>query len=279
MFHVRKSRLLPFLCLLLGTSMAGTALAGEPLPKEIRLKPVRTLPHDSGSFCQGLVFETSTDGTPFFYESTGLYGRSAIKKVSLADGKTFARENLSSSFFGEGAAVLGSRLYQITWREKICFVYDKSTLRLLEKIPYEGEGWGLTSDGTCLVMSDGSDRVVFRDPNGLKPIREIRVFWKNRKTGKQTPIPRLNELEWIEGEIWANIYETTKIARINPETGEAVQILDFARYVPKGYQRDPERVLNGIAWDGSARRLYITGKEWPVLYELEIASDPGKKEE
>ena len=256
-----------------------TAAAAEPaarLPRQIVLTPVRSYPHDPASFCQGLVCASEGDGALFFYESAGLYGRSAIKQVALS-GETLRREELPRRCFGEGAALHDGTIYQITWRENTCFVYDTQTFRLLKKLSYKGEGWGLTENGTELVMSDGSDKITFRDPETFKPVRELRVFWTNPKTKEQIPIPRLNELEWIEGEIWANIFETTKIARIDPESGEVIQLLDFARYVPGECRGDPQRVLNGIAWDPAGRRLFITGKEWPVLYELAIENDPLKK--
>ena len=126
-------------------------------------------------------------------------------------------------------------------------------------------------------MSDGSNRITFRDPADFRPVREIRVFWTNPKTGRRAPIPRLNELEWSDGEIWANIFETAMIARIDPDSGEVIQLLDFSRYIPEECKGDPERVLNGIAWDRTGRRLFITGKEWPVLYELAIENDPRKE--
>ena len=259
------------------SSVSTISAVSDPLPQELRLKPIKTYPHDKTSFCQGLVFDTAPDGTRFFYESAGKYGHSAIKKAALADGKTLKKTGLKRRYFGEGAALFGGRIYQITWQEETCFVYDSETLRQLEQFRYEGEGWGLTENGSELVMSDGSDRIVFRNPKDFSPIREIRVFWTNRTTGEKEPIPLLNELEWIEGEIWANIYETTKIVRINPDTGEAIQILNFSRYIPKECAGDPERVLNGIAWDRTTRHIFITGKEWPVLYELAIENDPAGK--
>ena len=247
-----------------------------PLPAQVILTPVRTLRHDAGSFCQGLFCGGDADGALFFYESAGRYGRSAIKRVSL-DGKTLEKKKLPRNYFGEGAAALSGKIYQITWREETCFVYDAGSLRLLERLSYKGEGWGLTENGAELVMSDGSNRITFRDPADFRPVREIRVFWTNPKTGRRAPIPRLNELEWIDGEIWANIFETAMIARIDPDSGEVIQLLDFSRYIPEECKEDPERVLNGIAWDRTGRRLFITGKEWPVLYELAIENDPRKE--
>ncbi len=248
---------------------------GSPLPARVTLTPAGRYPHDADSFCQGL-FCGGADGALFFYESAGRYGRSAMKRVSL-DGKTLEKKKLPRKFFGEGAAALDGKIFQITWLEETCFVYDEKTLRPLERLSYKGEGWGLTENGAELIMSDGTDRITFRSPADFKPIREIRVFRTNPKTGRRDPIPRLNELEWIDGEIWANIFETTLIARIDPATGEVIQLLDFARYVPETCKGDPEKVLNGIAWDRAGRRLFITGKEWPVLYELTIENDPLKK--
>lgn len=260
---------------LLAFPLSAETRENRSLPDRVILAPVATYPHDPDSFCQGL-FCGGEGGALFFYESAGRYGRSAMKRVSL-DGKTLEKKKLPRNYFGEGAAALGGKIFQITWREETCFVYDARSLRLLERFVYKGEGWGLTENDSELVMSDGSDRITFRRPADFAPTREIRVFRTNPKTGRRDPIGRLNELEWIDGEIWANLFETTLIARIDPNSGEVIQLLDFARYVPEECKGAPEKVLNGIAWDRVGRRLFVTGKEWPVLYELAIENDPLKK--
>lgn len=245
--------------------------------QKLTLTLVKTYPHDPHSFCQGLIFAVTPDGTPFFYESSGLYGHSAIKKVSL-DGKTLRSKDLTHRYFGEGATLFGDKIYQITWRENTCFVYDAATFRQVGKFAYAGEGWGLTDNGSELIMSDGSHRLTFRSPNNFKPTRQIEVFWFNPKTKERSLLSGLNELEWIDGKIWANIFGTTKIARIDPETGEVIQFFDFAHYVPDNCRKDPERVLNGIAWDKRSGHLFITGKKWPVLYEFAVENKPAAGE-
>lgn len=246
-----------------------------PLPKRLRLKPLRTLPHDDQSFCQGLFYEfDAADGKGVLYESSGHYGRSEIRRVDLETGRTLARTPLKKEFFGEGAAAVGDRIYQLTWREGVCFVYDKDSLRPVDQFRYKGEGWGLAFDGTDLIVSDGSDSLTFFDPVRRKTGRRLRVFWRNPKNGKKEKIAKLNELEFIEGEIWANVYQTTFIVRIDPKSGEVIEFLNFARYVPKDYAGSADFVLNGIAWDREGRKLYLTGKNWPILYELGIENDP-----
>ncbi len=244
-----------------------------PLPpdRRIQIRKIRTLPHDTDSYCQGLVFEKDPlTGEKIFYESAGRYRHSSIKKVEVQTGQTLERTDLGDEYFGEGAAVVGDYIYQLTWREGYCFVYNKADLSLYTYFPIKGEGWGLTFDGKDLIVSDGSDTLTFYRPDGFTKVRSIKVHVIDPKTGKRTEISRLNELEFIDGEIWANLYQTNYIVRIDPKTGRVRQVFNFSSFVPKGFVGDDDRVLNGIAWDPVARRLYVTGKDWPVLYELAL---------
>lgn len=246
-----------------------------PTDRALTLKTLATYPHDRQAFTQGLVFR---DGV--LYESTGQYGASTLRKVDPATGKVLAHTSLPRQYFAEGIEMVDDRIYQLTWREGFCFVYDRETLRPVEQFRYRGEGWGLAYDGQSLIMSDGSDSLYFHDPKTFKRTRTIRVTDHDAKTKKPVPIRNLNELEYIRGEIWANVWQSTRIVRIDPETGSVTGWIDCNGFVPEEYKaelagpiRNRERVLNGIAFDPDRNRVYITGKNWPVLYEIEIV-DP-----
>ena len=218
---------------------------------------VNTYVHDQNAFTQGLVF---ADG--FLYEGTGIYGNSTVRKVELETGKVVKLYSLPDQFFGEGVTLWGDKLIQLTWRSKVGFVYDKDNLSLLTEFAYPTEGWGLTHDGTHLIMSDGTQTLYFLEPDTFKELGRLEVH------DKDVPITNLNELEYIQGEIYANVWPTNRIARISPETGQVLGWLDL-----KGLLREEERsprcgVLNGIAYDVKHDRLFITGKNWPKLFEL-----------
>lgn len=227
-------------------------------------------PHDSGAFTQGLVYY---DG--YLYESTGQEGRSSLRKVEIDTGKVVQSVNLNKEFFGEGLERVGDKLYQLTWEHGACFVFERDTLKYIKTLRYAGEGWGLAYDGELLILSDGTDELRFYDPENFKLAKTLKVFdGKDRKTGRR--VMDINELEFIEGELWANIWKSTKIARIDPETGRVIGWVECAKYVPENLRRehaDPRRanrVLNGIAYDPEKSRIFLTGKEWPDLYEIEI---------
>lgn len=246
-----------------------------PTDRPLILKTLATYPHDRQAFTQGLIFR---DGA--LYESTGQYGESTLRKVDPATGKVLAQTALPRQYFAEGVEMVDDRIYQLTWREGFCFVYDRETLRPVEQFRYRGEGWGLAYDGQSLIMSDGSDSLYFLDPKNFKRTRTIRVTDRDAKTKKAVPIRNLNELEFIHGEIWANVWQSTHIARIDPKTGSVLGWIDCGGFVPEeckaelaGPVKNRDRVLNGIAFDPESNRVYITGKNWPVLYEIEI-SDP-----
>ncbi len=224
---------------------------------------VRTLPHDPDAFTQGLLFH---DGK--LYESTGLYGQSTLREVNLETGEILRQHKLPRDLFGEGLAIYSNRLYQLTWREEIVMVYDLETFRPLGNFPIEGEGWGLAIWSNQFVASDGTATLRFYDPATKQSVRSIAV-----RDGDK-PIVELNELEVIEGELWANVWHDDRVVRIDPLTGKALGWLDFSDLVPDSLRDSTEAVLNGIAYNPETRRIYITGKNWPVLYEIEMTTPP-----
>lgn len=219
---------------------------------------VATYPHDSSAFTQGLVVY---DGK--FLESTGQYGASSLRRVDIETGRVERLQPLDAAYFGEGIAVLRDRVYQLTWQNGVGFVYDAKTFALERTVRYTGEGWGLTTDGTNLILSDGSSVLRFLDPESLSVVRQVTV------TDAGIPLVRINELEHIEGEIWANIWYQDRIARIAPDSGEVVGWIDLSALYPRA-GRPTDNVLNGIAYDAATERLFVTGKYWPQLFELEI---------
>jgi glutamine cyclotransferase len=229
---------------------------------------IAAYPHDSEAYTQGLDYD---DGE--LYESTGLYGRSAVRIEELKTGKIIEQINLPSYLFGEGLAVWGDQLIQLTWQSGRGLVWDKESLNLSGSFAYPGEGWGLTSDGERLIMSDGTDRLYFLDPQSLQRTGQIKV----RCSGK--PVTGLNELEYVEGEIYANIYPTSRVAVISLQ-GDVVAWIDFSGLVEEvarmGMIESLDSVLNGIAYDSAGRRLFVTGKLWPELFEIRILRDAGK---
>jgi glutamine cyclotransferase len=224
-------------------------------------KVIATFPHDTSSFTQGLVF---ADGQ--MYESTGLQGESSLRRVDLTTGQTLQRVDVPAQYFAEGLALVGDELLQLTWQHQLGFVYDRATFKQKRTFPYKSEGWGIAYDGTSqLVMSDGSDTLTFLDPKTFTAGKRLRVL----DAGK--PIVNLNELEWIEGEIWANVWLTDRIARISPNTGEVNAWIDLSTLYPRGQRTPPADELNGIAYDKATRRIFITGKKWPRLYQISVS--------
>jgi glutaminyl-peptide cyclotransferase len=219
---------------------------------------IHTYPHDPKAFTQGLVF---LDGG--LLESTGNYGQSTLRKVELETGKVLKRIEVPSQYFAEGIAVLGSKIFQLTWQEGKGFVYDLQSFNLEMEFAYPGEGWGLTTDGHFLIQSDGTDKLRFVDPVTFAIKRTISV------SDHGVPISRLNELEYIKGEIFANVWQSNEVVRIDPATGKVVGIIDFTGLLTV---RPGERidVLNGIAYDDKTDRLFVTGKWWPKLFEVRL---------
>ena len=225
-------------------------------------KVIASFPHDTTSFTQGLVF--GADGQ--LYESTGLQGESTLRRVDISTGQTLQRIDVPKEYFAEGLAMIGDELLQLTWQHRLGFVYDRKTFKQKRTFTYKTEGWGIAYDGASrLVMSDGSDTLTFLDPKTQAVTRTLRVQDAGR------PVANLNELEWIEGEIWANVWMTDRIARISPNTGEVNAWVDLSALFPEAQRTPPADELNGIAYDKATRRIFITGKKWPRLYQIAIS--------
>lgn len=220
---------------------------------------VHAYPHDARSFTQGLVYDAGK-----LLESQGQYGESSLRLVELETGVVKKRLAIDPRYFAEGLAVLKGLVYQLTWKEQTGFVYTLDDLRPVGSFRYEGEGWGLTTDGTSLILSDGTDKLRFVEPQKFTVTKTLPVREKGLVQHE------LNELEWVEGEIWANVWHTERIARIDPKTGEIVRWLDLTGLSPRVEHPDAESVLNGIAYDAAKKRLFVTGKRWPKLYEIKV---------
>ena len=238
------------------TSMVTNAQMKTP---RFSFRVVKAFPHDPTAFTQGLVF---ADG--IFYESTGLRGQSTLRKVAPETGAVIQQVPVESQYFAEGLALVGDELFQLTWEEHTGFIHDKNTLKRLRSFTYPTEGWGMACDGKALVMSDGSSHLFFLDPKTQKLVRDLPVVDGSR------PVERLNELEFVRGELWANVWQTDRIARINPATGHVTGWIDLTGLL-RPEARGPEGdVLNGIAWDKAGDRIFVTGKKWPWLFQIEI---------
>lgn len=256
MFH----RLVPVTLVLavavLTSSMAAQRrMTSTPVSK---YKVVKSYPHDRQAFTQGLVY---LDGV--FYEATGLHGQSGIRKVKLETGEVLQQRPLDPKYFGEGIVVWGKSIVQLTWQSEIGFVYDLATFAPQKTFAYKGEGWGLTHDGKQIIMSDGTSSLRFLDPQTLKETGRLTV----RDGG--VPVKDLNELEYVRGEILANIWQQHRIARISPKTGEVAGWIDLTGLLSPGESAGVD-VLNGIAYDAAGDRLFVTGKLWPKLFEIKI---------
>ncbi|MCL7454188.1 MAG: glutaminyl-peptide cyclotransferase [Anaerolineae bacterium] len=221
---------------------------------------VNEYPHDHLAFTQGLVY---TDG--ILYEGTGLtLGRSGLRKVELETGEVLQIHNLGSEYFGEGISVVGDRIWQLTWKNQVAFLYDKETFEQLDTVQYSTEGWGLTYDGERLIMSDGTAALYFRDPHTFELLGQVAVY------DEKGPVARLNELEYIDGQVFANVFTTDWIAIIDPATGRVDAWLDLTALVEQAELPPEVDVMNGIAYDIIGERLFVTGKWWPTLYEIEL---------
>jgi len=223
-------------------------------------KIINTYPHDSNAFTQGLVIENDV-----LFEGTGLYGRSTLRKVDLKSSQSLQIRILPAQFFGEGLTVFRDKVIQLTWKSKTALVYDKNSLELLKTVDYPFEGWGITHNGNHLITSDGSEILHILDPETFQEIDRIRVF------DNEGSIKHLNELEYVQGEIYANVWLEDRIARISPETGRVIGWIDLGGIMDAGIRkRSGDAVLNGIAYDETNQRLFVTGKLWPRLFEIEL---------
>jgi glutamine cyclotransferase len=223
-----------------------------------RARVVATYPHDPSAYTQGLAIH---DGR--LYEGTGELGSSSVRRVEISTGKVEMIRPLDEAYFGEGITVLDDRLYQLTWHSQTAFVYELDAFNVLDTLQYDGEGWGLTHDGEHLIISDGSSSIRFLDPETLAVRKRLDV----RENGRS--VTRINELEYVDGEVWANVWHDDRIARICPVSGEILGWIDLGQLYPRS-ARGPEDVLNGIAFDSTTGRLFVTGKNWPQLFEIEI---------
>lgn len=236
----------------------GGAPASAPVPVytyEIK----RTYPHDRGAFTQGLIF---LDG--HLWESTGQHGTSSLRKVELKTGRVLRSVPLAKQYFGEGMTILKGKVFMLTWQNGEAFVYGQDDFRQLKAFKYTGEGWGLTHDNDSLIMSDGTSRLKFLDPDTFAVRRVLDV------TDGGSPVTQLNELEYVRGEIFANVWQDDRVARIDPKTGRVTGWIDLSSLLPDSEREEETDVLNGIAYDEAGDRLFVTGKLWPKLYEIRL---------
>lgn len=240
-------------------AVASSVSATEP--DALDWEVVSRRPHDTAASTQGLLLGPGGE----LYESTGRYGRSTLREVDPESGSVARSTDLPDAFYGEGLALDDNRLIQLTWREGVAFVYDRTNLEPLAAFAYEGDGWGLCFDGKRLAMSDGSDRITFRDPDSFKVQGHISV------TSNGEPQASLNELECVAGRIWANVYQSDRIVRIDSISGEVDGVLDLAGIIePHPAASSSADVLNGIAWDDTTETFLVTGKRWPELIEIRV---------
>ena len=237
------------------------AAAGQTPPPVYSYEVINQYPHDPGAFTQGLVFHGGV-----LYEGTGLKGQSSLRKVALETGEVVKKRDLSYRYFGEGVTVLGDEIMQLTWRSHVGFVYDRDTFERLRDFSYPSEGWGLTHDGLNLIMSDGTAMLRFLAPATFEEVAQLEV-----RDG-EGPVRRLNELEYIGGEIYANVWQTDRIARISPRSGRVVGWIDLTGLLKPEDRTGSEGVLNGIAYDAAGKRLFVTGKRWPKLFEIRLVA-------
>jgi len=244
------------------SAVASSAPAPTPSVEEIpsyNMSVVSSFPHDRNAFTQGLVVEGNN-----FIESTGLNGRSSLRRVEIRTGKVLKKVDISNEFFAEGLTTFQGKIYQLTWKNQKGFIYDQKSFDKIGTFAYEGEGWGLTHDDKNLILSDGTNKIRFLDPATFKVARTIEVM------NQGLPETNLNELEYVRGEIYANIWQTDFIARIDPKTGKMLGLIDCNGLLPPQEREAGTDVLNGIAYDAVANRLFVTGKNWPHVYEIAL---------
>ncbi len=245
--------------LILGLLILTSAAVADVERYDVRV--VNTYPHDITAFTQGLLIHEG-----MLYEGTGRHGQSRLSRITLEDGQVLHSRRLGRSYFGEGIAVAGQSIYQLTWKSNIVFVYDLETLADTGTHYHPTEGWGLTFDGQHLILSDGSDTLQFIEPENFQVVRRQKVTLDGR------PVRNLNELEYIKGEIWANVWMTNEIVRINPQSGLVVSVVDLSPLRVLTHTGGGDDVLNGIAWDAEQDRVFVTGKLWADLFEIELVA-------
>jgi len=241
------------------TASISIKLKSNTKPKQYTFRVVKTYPHDPDAYTQGLFYKHG-----FLYEGTGQKGSSSIRKVELETGKVLQSINLEEKHFGEGITLFNGKMYQLTWTSQVGFIYDFSTFKSSGSFSYNTQGWGLTNNDNELIMSDGSNIIHFMEPGSFAEIRRIEVFDDNDM------VDSLNELEFINGDIYANVYTTDRMVIVNPETGVVKGVIDFKGLLKDSDRTGHEDYLNGVAWDKDGKRLFVTGKLWPKLYQVEL---------
>jgi glutaminyl-peptide cyclotransferase len=249
-----------------GPSSASISSDAKPTVVHSSYEVIHAWPHDPAAFTQGLVFH---DGD--ILESTGLNGKSTLRNDELETGRVRKKISLPSQYFAEGLTVIGTKAYQLTWQNGLGFIYDVSSFEQEGQFSYEGEGWGLTTDGQWLILSDGTNRIRFLDPKTFRLVRTITVTASGRS------VYDLNELEWIKGEIFANVWQTDNVVRIDPASGVIRGVIDFSGLLSQDERKRETDVLNGIAYDATHDRLFVTGKNWPKLFEVRLIPTPANR--
>lgn len=228
-------------------------------PEQLTYRVVVTLPHDRGAFTEGLFFDQGE-----FFESTGMEGQSDLRRVDLQTGRVLQRAEIPDGRFGEGSIAWGDQIISLTWRDGIGYRWNRRTFQQVGTFRYPGEGWALTRNDTDIIMSDGTSELRFLDPATLQERRRLRVMFNGR------PLEQLNEVEWVDGQILANVWQTPNVVRIDPQSGQVTAVADLTGLVRENAREPGADVLNGIAYDAANRRLYVTGKNWPRLYQIEL---------
>lgn len=241
------------------TDQFAIRLVSDIVPKSLNYKLVKVYPHDKNAYTQGLFYYNG-----FLHEATGLEGQSSLRKVKLETGDVVKSYQLPNNVFGEGIALYKDWIVQITWQSHVGYVYDKETFNLIKKFEYPTEGWGIVTIADQLVMSDGTENLYFLEPNNFSEVKRMQVY------DNEGPVDNINEMEFIDGVIYANIYRTDKIAQIDPATGKVLAYVNLKNLLPETDKYDGIDVLNGIAYDKKANRLFVTGKKWPKLFEIKI---------
>lgn len=250
--------LFAFLIVFLNNEIFGIPPDTAQVTPNFTYKTIHTYPHDPSAFTQGLIFHNG-----YLYESTGQYGHSSLRKIELKTGAVLEIHELSEEYFGEGITLVGGKIYQLTWRSYTGFVYDAETFLLLDNFYYATEGWGIIHNAGHFIVSDGTSFLSLLDSGTFEEIGKVEV------KDNETPVDNLNELEWVDGEIFANVLPTDRIARIDPQTGKVVGWINLSGLLG-GESKSQSSVLNGIAYDSENKRLFVTGKLWPKLFEIEI---------
>lgn len=261
---MKSFRLIPLVLVLAGAALAvwNASAAQNSLPT-FGYTTVKVYPHDTRAFTEGLVYYEGN-----LYESVGLNSQSDLRKVDLETGKVIQRVSMADEYFGEGLTAVGDKLIQLTWQTQKGFVYDRDSFKVLKTFTYATEGWGLTYDGKRLIMSDGTPNLYFLDPVTQRRLGSVSV------TGPDGPVRNINELEFIDGQVYANVWQTDRIVRIDPRTGKVTAIIDLTGILPRTDLTAGADVLNGIAYDAKGKRLFVTGKFWPFLFEIKLVPKP-----